>query len=535
MSNRTQKSKESARQRRLRSAQLVSRIGQVFASNKSLDTSLLAIVNLIRTTLDLERCSVLLLNRERGILTLAAAAGIPEKFWAQVEIPVGEGISGRVVFERKPVFVEDISQSEFAHAAHHERYSTKSFISVPIMVSGDVVGVLNANSRSDADPLGREEMDLLVAIAGFIGLGISNAQLSERCEERSSLFRAAMDAVQCGAIIVDRGLAIQHMNNEACRWLRLGGEAKFLGKSLLDLWPQLEGTETFGRLREALANGLRCSLVETLSFPTGLTGEVEVFLSPMVVRGDQRFALLAFHDLVSSAQVDSYKSQFLSLLAHELRTPSAALQAASDLLLGSLSDSQCSDWAKLLRIVSSNSRRLLTVVNSLLDVYELERGTLVLDKHDVRIDELLEEVVSLFESDAEKKKISIKLSSPPILAHVDGRRFTQIISAIVDNAIKYSPQATTVEVKAVANDAQQTFDVSVRDYGPGLPANSALRDAIRFQPGEPLPTRSSGGLGIGLYLARALATLHGGEVVVQNAEGGGTLVMVHMPMGNPSS
>ncbi|MGC8742183.1 MAG: ATP-binding protein [Candidatus Sumerlaeaceae bacterium] len=529
MTRKTENAKDVGRRRRLRSAQLVSRIGQVFSSNKSLDTTLLAIVNLIRTTFDLDRCSVLLLHRDRGVLTLAAAAGIPEKFWPAIEIPIGEGISGRVVHERKPVLVEDISQSEFAHAAHHERYSTKSFVSVPILVSGEVVGVLNANSRADADPLGREELDILVAIAGFVGLGIANFQLSTRCDDIADLFKSVLDAVQCAVVIVDRSLVVRHVNAEASCWLQLSSETKVQGRSLLDLWPQLDGTETLGRLREVLAAAPRCALVESLSFPANIRADMEVFISPMNSKSGQPLALLAVRDISASAQVDSYKSQFLSLLAHELRTPFTAIQAASDMLLGTPTDSQCSDWAKLLHIVSSNSRRLLTVVNSLLDLHELERGALVLDKQLAHIEEVLADTVRLFESDAEKKKIRLKLSCVPITANVDVRRFSQIVSALVDNAIKYSPQAAVVEIAAQAQP-DGTLEISIRDYGPGIPPQLVICETLRFQPGEPLVTRTSGGLGVGLYLARALAALHGGELIISSPEGGGTLAIVRLPL-----
>jgi two-component system phosphate regulon sensor histidine kinase PhoR len=508
----------------------VSRISQVFASNKSLDTTLVAIVNLVRNTLDLGRCSIMLLDRERAVLTLAAAAGIPEKFWPDVRIPVGEGISGRVVYERKPVFVEDISTSEFAHAAHHERYTTRSFISVPILARGEVVGVFNANSRAERAPLRHEDLELLVAIAGFVGLAIENVRVHDLAERYDRRFHGTIDALQCGLVLVDRNLAVIAMNAEARRWLAVTPELRVEGRELLELWPELEGTTLLGRLREALANGPRATLFESLRFPRDIVAEHEIQISRVDGLDDHaQLALLTFHDVLSSAQLDTYKSRFLALLSHELRTPFTAIQAAGDLLLGVEDPCEQDDWSAMLRVVSANTRRLLTVVNSLLDVHQLENGELQLLPQQVDVDQIVSDVVRFFEADVRKKELRLELHCQPVKAEADPARLAQMVAALLDNAIKFSPSGGTVEL-ICEPDAGNSFRISVRDFGPGIPPEMLAAEEQRFRQAELDSTRSAGGLGIGLFLTRSLAELHGGRLDLELADGGGTRATLRLPI-----
>lgn len=510
-------------------AQLLSRVGQVFAANKSLETALIAVVNLVRAALDFDRCSVMLLDRQRGVLKLVAAAGIPEKFWSEISIKVGEGVSGKVVHERRPVFVEDITLSEFAHAAHHERYSTRSFFCVPIMVHGDVVGVLNANSRQDRPPRGREELELLIAITAMMGLGIANSELLSDKNHVTTLFTSTFEALPGAAILIDRCLRVDIANCEAKRWLGFSTDAKLRHASLLEIWPQLDGTETLGKLREALSRNTRLFAIEKLTFPSGISAEVEVNVAALSRSRREPFALMLFRDLRTSAHVDSYKSEFLSLLAHELRTPFAAIQAASELLLGPPMGNDCADWAKMLQIISTNTRRLLTVVNSLLDLHEIERNALELHKDVVRVDEILHEVAQLYEADASKKRLCLTTTALPITCPADRRRLTQMIAALLDNAIKFSPPDTAIEVSCERID-DKFCQIKVRDYGHGVPPEILLRHTARFNQGEALTTRSSGGLGVGLFLVRELAILHGGSLELESAEGGGTCAKIRLPL-----
>ncbi|MCX7625947.1 MAG: ATP-binding protein [Candidatus Sumerlaeaceae bacterium] len=516
------------------SAQLLSRVGQVFAANKSLETALMAVANLVRAALDFDRCSIMLLDRQRGVLKLIAAAGIPEKFWSEITMSVGEGVAGKVVLERKPVFVEDISSSEYAHAAHHERYSTRSFFCVPITVHGDVVGVLNANSREDRPPCGREELELLIAIAAMMGLCIANAELFSEKNHATSLLSATFEALPGAAILVDRNLQVDAANREAKRWLGLAADAKLRHTALLEMWPQLDGTETLGKLREALSRNTRVGTVETLAFPSGVSAEVEVNISSLAHQPDDRQALVLLRDLRTSAHVDSYKSEFLSLLAHELRTPFAALQAASELLLGTPPPAESGDWAKMLQIVSTNTRRLLTVVNSLLDLHDIEHNSLELHKDVVRIDEIINEITPLFEADASKKRLRIITTVVPVTCSADRRRLSQMIAALLDNAIKFSPPDTAVEVSCEKTDDKFCL-IKIRDHGYGVPPEILFRHTARFNQVEALTTRSSGGLGVGLFLVRTLTNLHGGTFELESAQGEGTCALIRLPLASVAS
>lgn len=528
MAAKTSKDKSASTSRQLSATQLISRIGQVFASNKSLETTLAAIVNLVRTTLQLERCSIMLLEREQGLLRMAAAAGIPEALWNAIQTPVGEGISGKVVYERKPVLVEDISTSEFAHAAHHERYSTRSFISVPIMARGEVVGVLNANSCATAPPLDRRDLELMVAIATFAGLAIENLRLARAASESGAWLSSILDALPCAALIVDRNLAVRLLNKEARRWLGVPTDVTFAPRPLLDLWPELEGTPLLGKLREALASATKAFFVESLRFPRNVSAEHEITISPVQYPYEERpLVLLTLQDILSSAALDSYRSQFLALLAHELRTPFTAIQAASQLLLRA-QPAQNADWSDMLRIVSANSQRLLTVVNSLLDLHDLERQALALEPSEFELSDLVDGIVQSFQPDARQKALVVETDGEPLHWFADPRRVGQMLAALLDNAIKFSPPASSIRIFWRLRP-DHSLAISVQDAGPGIPEEVLLTLETRFRQAETVTSRSNGGLGVGLFLARSLARLHGGELLLESPPTGGTVATIVLP------
>lgn len=241
------------------------------------------------------------------------------------------------------------------------------------------------------------------------------------------------------------------------------------------------------------------------------------------------------------ARLDAAKSEFFANVSHEFRTP---LTIALGLLApwvegpdraadGRGHGLSHADPAALpeaarrdLRQVLLNNRRLLRLVNQLLDLAELESGTLALDRQRMDLRAALDGVAEAFVGLAERRGIAFRRVLPdgPVRAPADPDHLETILTNLLSNAFKHTPEGGTVTLRLVAGD--EAVRIAVADTGPGIPADE--QDVIfeRFQQAE---GASGTGTGIGLALTRALAERHGGGVAVESTVGEGATFTVTLP------
>jgi signal transduction histidine kinase len=205
------------------------------------------------------------------------------------------------------------------------------------------------------------------------------------------------------------------------------------------------------------------------------------------------------------------KSEFLSIASHELRTPLAALR----LRLQQALRSGRAD-ARIEQQLLGPVRRLSDLVDDLLEVSRLERGSFGLNRARIDLRTVVAGVVEEFQSRMSDRRVALAGGAPvPVLA--DGKRAAQAVSNLLENAVKFSPLESSIEVR-VWGDARSAF-VAVTDHGPGIPMEDRGR---LFTPFSRLPAaRTVPGLGLGLYLSRQIARMHGGDIVAGDTPGGG--------------
>jgi signal transduction histidine kinase/ligand-binding sensor domain-containing protein/DNA-binding response OmpR family regulator len=221
-------------------------------------------------------------------------------------------------------------------------------------------------------------------------------------------------------------------------------------------------------------------------------------------------------------ELDDLKSQFFANVSHELRTPLTLtlgpLQDALDGRFGPLRE----ELADQVQIALSNAHRLLGLVDQLLDVARLSAGRLRLRLRQGDVAAAVRQRVEAFLPLAERRGIELSLAAPaePVEAWFDEVQIEKVFDNLLANALKFTPRGGNVEV-AVAEAAASRVEVSVRDSGPGIPADQLERIFERFYQVEATTERRWPGAGIGLALARQLAELHGGAIAVESAEGAG--------------
>jgi signal transduction histidine kinase len=223
------------------------------------------------------------------------------------------------------------------------------------------------------------------------------------------------------------------------------------------------------------------------------------------------------------------KDEFLATISHELRTPLNAVLGWVHLLRTGRLDTATS--ARGLESIERNIRLQAQLTADLLDVSKALTGKLQVDPRPAALDEAMQEAVAAVQPAARAKDVRIQVALPDanVIVHGDPGRLRQIAWQLLANAIKFSPRGGTVEigVDTLAHDAR----LIVGDHGQGIDPNFLPRVFERFTQADPSPTRTAGGLGVGLALVRELVELQGGEIDARNRDdGGGAIFTVRFPL-----
>lgn len=235
-------------------------------------------------------------------------------------------------------------------------------------------------------------------------------------------------------------------------------------------------------------------------------------------------------------ELDLLKSAFVSIVSHELRTPMTSIKGYVENLLDGLGGPLAEKQAYYLERVKYNTERLTRMTNELLDLSRIEAGCMKLRLSTVSLLELASEVVESFQSIVREKSIIIRQQQAGALPVVQGDRdkLNQVLTNLIQNAIKFSPSHTEVLVKLQLRDDMDCVEVCVVDQGCGIHPSELDKVFDKFYRGESVPIETKGA-GLGLSIAKSLIELHGGTIWVTSTPGAGSRFSFTLPVLPPSS
>ena len=227
---------------------------------------------------------------------------------------------------------------------------------------------------------------------------------------------------------------------------------------------------------------------------------------------------------------DRAKQSFLAAMSHELRTPLNAIIGFSEIMdaevFGPLSAPQYSEYV---RDILGSARRLLHIIEDVLEISRAEAGELVLSKREVDVGELIDESLRPFRDWCRSRRIKVVTDVPDhIVIHVDPHKIRRVLASLISNAVKFSGDRTSIAL-AARLDESGLLTLSVRDRGIGMDPEAIERAFVPFAQLDDSLSRQFDGSGLGLSLARVLVELHDGRIEIDSAPGLGTTATVILP------
>jgi two-component system phosphate regulon sensor histidine kinase PhoR len=331
---------------------------------------------------------------------------------------------------------------------------------------------------------------------------------------------ALFDSMVEGVLVLDETGRVQFANQAFAEMFGTVGVLR--GKPLMEAVRSFEiaeivkRVETAGRLQvqelQMTAAAERCFQVNAASLKSS----------------DHRKlgTMLVVHDVTLIKQLERTRQEFVANVSHELRTPLSHIKGYTETLLGGAKDDPAVA-TKFLGTIERNVERLQLLIEDLLTISEIESGRVMLDMKPVSVRVTVEKVFEDFRTRASAKAVTLINEAGEFSAHADQRRLEQVLTNLVDNAVKYGGAQGRVQVSATERDGM--IEMSVQDSGPGLPAESLERVFERFYRVDKARSRDQGGTGLGLSIVKHIVQSHGGRVWAESEPGRGAKFFFTLP------
>ncbi len=242
-------------------------------------------------------------------------------------------------------------------------------------------------------------------------------------------------------------------------------------------------------------------------------------------RGQVVAAVALAHDVTQALELAQLKDEFLKVAAHELKTPVAVMKSYAQLALKTARELP-PGLHRLLEGVGRGADRLDQVIRTLLDASQVHLGSLRFEQEELHLRALLEATAARAAAQHPQHRVLVR-PGPDVRVLGDRERLGQVLLELLDNAARYSPPGSLVDVALALEDGE--VEVSIRDEGIGIPAERQARIFERFYRAHSGTPHDRGGMGLGLYLAREILRHHGGRLSVASEEGRGTTVHLRLP------
>lgn len=434
-----------------------------------------------------------------------------------------------------------------------------SCLHVPLTVENQIIGLLSLFDEKE-HAFDRDLLQVTTMIADYAAVALENVHLRER---ENALWRQAelermrlqliIGSMAEGLLITDARGAITSLNKSAEQLLGQT-QADFRSDIALRLLVKSSPIHWLPRLAEIIDQALLGKTVKNQELIAGHPEEgvpltLSISAAPLHdARGMQTRPIgvvAVLNDITSSKQVERLKDEFVSVVSHELRTPLTAIKGYTQYLVrrierrlrkirnspqltaGQSHEPPESYDLRNLHIIQSQTEHLERLVSDLLDLSQVQWGKLELHLESFFLADLLTDNVNSVQASAEQHHIQLKIKTEVTKVRADKARIAQVVGNILDNAVKYSPYGGPITV--CLQKQEGLYLVSVSDQGVGVNPEHFDHIFERFYRVRNTASQPYSGIGLGLYVAKAIIEGHGGQIWLANNQGIGSTFYFTLP------
>lgn len=507
------------------------------------------------TVLNAQGASALVLDEKGEILTFAAALGPNSDRLLGQQVRIGEGIAGHVAQSGEVSIISDARGDErfLPLMDSHIGFSTHNILCVPLRVRERILGVIEVVNRENGAPFTPADAEMLQAVANQAAVALDNARLYERLAQRVEQSQSALEVAN-RQLLADKNLmqTVLHSMTDGIVVTDALGMIQLLNPAASELVPELSRQVIGQPLARVLSDFPLAALPtveEQWDHNEGVLlsrGDpdaprfVEARAAPLKSPDGELTGLVAvFADVTQRRHIEQAKSDFVSFVAHEMRSPLTSISGFSAMLLRSENAASTggtpipvASRTRFLGLIRQESERLTRLINNLLDVAKLEAGRAIeINRDTVEFGPLADSVLESQRAYSSRHTLIKDFQAlPPIYADAD--KVMQILINLLSNALKYSPGGVVI---LEAHPDGDWLQVTVRDQGPGIAPDQRSVLFSRFGR-TATEVRGSGsrakptGTGLGLFLTKHLVEAHGGKIWVESEPGQGAAFRFTLPL-----
>lgn len=523
--------------------QAITWIGRLIDSSLERDDLLEEIMRWVETDLEVEAVSMLLVDRETDTLHFEVALGEKGEAVKDYVLDIGEGIAGTVAQTGEPVIINDAVRDPRHHQqiAQEIGYPVDNVLCVPMLLRGDVIGVIEVMNRTDGMPFTDQDSALLTVIAQEAALFLENARLysilrnrvdyanaelreaNKQLASEKAKIETMVEEMVDGVIATDReGLVV--LINEAAKSILGISEAETVGEDVMTVLQHPD----LARLMATPVESYGGVYTEEIEIGEGRPMALQVSVASYGDEEEIGGKCMILSDITELKRIDQLKTDLIGFVSHELKNPLTNIGLYSLLLQDHIHDGD-EELREIAEVIERQRVRMGHIVEDFLNVSRLEADRELPMKQEriSNIETLIHDIVDVYSHVRDEHIIQVNLpdSLPDLWA--DPTKVEEVLANLISNAIKFSPQGGRIQIAAEPSAGMVRFSVS--DEGIGIPEEE--RENL-FQRFERLGAGASRipGTGLGLFVCRHLVEAHGGEIWVESIENEGSTFYFTIPV-----
>ncbi|MBK7918964.1 MAG: GAF domain-containing protein [Chloroflexi bacterium] len=577
---------------RAQQLEIINKVTLLLASTLELEPLLNLILDKAMELLDTEAGTFMMTIEDTGELEFRVVRGPASDELLGKRLTIGTGLAGTAAQTGRPIRQNRVQDDKrwFGDLSQHAKFVSESILTVPLLRGSAVLGVVQVINKKNGAPFDEEDETLLASFAGQAVVALENARLMEQTDQALQERVSELFMLQQLDRDLNTTLDLEHVLNLTLDWALRVSDGTAASIILTD-----DNNKPYLQAHRGYDESFSLEPVNGTFADDGLIGHVLATGEPHVtgnVHAEPNFVAHAYDTLsqitlpiihqqkligvaaIESSELNTFnngqmetavrltnhaavaianallyqqvkaanqaKSEFVSMVSHELKTPMTSMRGYTDLLLSGMTGDLTTQQRGFLETIAANIRRMSQQIQDLTDISRIETGQLHVDLAPTAFTSILSETLQTVRGPCDAKGIELHLALPTELPMImaDKERLVQVLTNLISNATKYSPPDTHIYVNisqdhmALEKGNGRITPVvvcAVQDNGYGISPEDQKRLFTKFFRADDPNIRKATGTGLGLSITKGIVELHGGKIWVQSDTGQGTTFTFVIP------